>query len=229
MKEEIKAVFKSRLFVLLCVFFAVCVGCAVAVAMINYSEHRYLCQAIFVLFGVSFFLLIRTIIKIFRKFFKENPALLDSVKKRISAFFRKIDDAVRRLLHMKPRSAYFGGEDEKKTGHGIGKKRGENGPGRTVKRVIKWRSLDENRAKIRFMFAQAVNDAISSGYKYRYSHTARRLKADLAKTDRAKLLFDLYEDVRYTDHMPEIEDETIEYLLQPDPVEGEKKKKRRKN
>ena len=228
MKEEIKAIFKDRLFVMFCVFFAVCAGCAAAVAMINYSEHRYLCQAIFVVFGVSFFLMIRALVKIYRKFFKENPALLDAIKKKIAAFFYKIDDAVRRVLHMRPRSAYFGGADEKKSGYGVFKKYGQTGT-KTVKRVIRWKSLDENRAKIRFMFAQAVNDAISSGYKYKYSHTARRLKADLAKTDRAKLLFDLYEDVRYTDHMPEIEDETIEYLLEPEPVETEQKKKRRKS
>ena len=78
------------------------------------------------------------------------------------------------------------------------------------------------------MFAKAVNDGIAAGYKYKYSHTARRLKADLAKTDRSKLLFDLYEDVRYTNHMTEIEDETIEYLLEPEPEEQTPKKKRKK-
>lgn len=226
-KEEIKAIFKDRLFLLACIFFAVCVGCAVAVAMINYSEHRYLCQAIFAVFGVSFFFLVRTIIKIYKKFFKENPALLDAVKKKISALFYKIDDAVRRFLHMRPRSAYFGGKDEKKSGYSLFKKYEQAGT-KTVKRAIRWKSLEENREKIRFMFAQAVNDGIAAGYKYKYSHTARRLKADLAKTDRAKLLFDLYEDVRYTDHMPEIEDETIEYLLEPEPAETEQKKKRRR-
>ena len=226
-KEEIKAIFKDRLFLLFCLFFSVCAGCAVAEVLINYSEHRYLCQAIFAVFGVSFFFLIRTIIKIYKKFFKENPALLEAIKSRIAAFFYKIDDAVRRILHMRPRTAYFGGKDEKKSGYGIFKKY-EQGGGKTVKRAIKWKSLEENRAKIRFMFAKAVNDGIAAGYKYKYSHTARRLKADLAKTDRAKLLFDLYEDVRYTNHMTEIEDETIEYLLEPEPVGTEQKKKRRR-
>ncbi len=228
MKEEIKKIFKDRLFVLFCVFFAVCAGCTVAVSLINYSEHRYISQAFFAVFGVSLFFLIRTIIKIYKKFFKENPALLDSIKKKIAAFFYKIDDAVRKILHMRPRSAYFGGKDEKRSEYGVFKKR-EYGGAKTVKRVIKWKSLEENRAKIRFMFAKAVNDGIAAGYKYKYSHTARRLKADLAKTDRSKLLFDLYEDVRYTNHMTEIEDETIEYLLTPDPVEDDQKKKRRKN
>ena len=213
---------------LLCVFFAVCVGCAVAVALINYSEHRYLSQAIFAVFGVSFFFMIRTIIKIYKKFFKENPALLDAIKKKVAAFFNKIDDAVRKFLHMKPRSAYFGGKDEKKSGYGFMKKYGKPDEGKTAKRVIKWRSIEENRLKIRFMFAKAVNDGIAAGYKYKYSATARRLKADLAKTDRSKLLFDLYEDVRYTNHATEIEDETIEYLLEPEPVETEQKKKKRR-
>ena len=39
MKEELKKILKDRLFVLFCVFFAVCIGCVVAVSLINYSEH----------------------------------------------------------------------------------------------------------------------------------------------------------------------------------------------
>ncbi len=228
MKEELKAIFKSGLFITFCVYLFISIAAAVAVGIIKYSKHPYLCQAIFVVFAAAFFLTIKTLIKIYRKFFKENPALTKAIREKIAAFFAKIDEVIRRVLHLKPRSAYFGGKDEKKAGFSLFKK-DEAEQKRTVKHVIKWKSLEENRAKIRFMFAKAVNDGIASGYKYKYSHTARRLKADLAKTDRAKLLFDLYEDVRYTDHLPEIEDETIEYLLTPDPVETEQKKKRRKN
>ena len=210
-----------------CVYLLIAAGAAVAVAIISYSKHPYLCQALFVVFGAAFFLAIRTLIKIYRKFLKENPALLKAIKDKIAAFFSKIDEVIRRVFHMKPRSVYFGGKDEKKAGFSLFKK-GEDGQVRTVKRVIKWKSLEENRAKIRFMFAKAVNDGIASGYKFKYSHTARMLKADLAKTERKELLFDLYEDVRYTNHMTEIEDETIEYLLEPEPEEQTPNKKRKR-
>lgn len=228
MKEQFKAFVHDRLFVFFCIYTSLIAASAVTLSQLNYSEQRYLCQLFYVILVVSLVLWLRIVIKIYKKFFREaGSSAFEKIKNKLTAVFLKIDGKLRQLLHMKPRSAYFGGKDERKTEYNILKRysHGESGA-KAVK--IKWKSLEENRQKIRFMFAKAVYDGIASGYKFKYSNTARRLKKDLAKTERQKKLFDLYEDVRYTDHGTEIDDETIEYLLTPEPEEQPAGKKRRK-
>ena len=223
MKEKFKKAVRDPLFIRLCVLLAVMIALAVA-AVLMYGKPAFavVLPFIYVLYAIVLFFFAKTLIKLYLKYFKEKKERKESrIRKKIKAFFRSADEKIRKFLNLKPRGAFFGGDDtEYREKDGYYKRKREKG----ADRRIKWSDLRENREKIRYLFAARVSEGISDGAPVSSSDTARQIEKKIGKDDRDELLFSLYESVRYTDKNEPISDGTVSYLSERGATERKKKK-----
>lgn len=226
-RENFKKFRRDPIFYVSLVTSGITVALAIASVFVDYETKRYTVHALWVGGFAALIVTVWLLVKAYKKYFKEDGVRLKGkIAEKILNFFIFIEDNIRRILHLSPRVAYFGGHDERVKLYTVPDTRPKaRGMGKDTK--VKWKNIEENRMKIRYLYAQLLGKAIGNGYKFKYSSTARQIKKDLSNTERTELLFELYEDIRYTDHGTEVEDETVEYLLQKDETESKEKKKRR--
>ena len=222
MREKIKKAVKDPLFLQLCLY-AVAMA---ALAVINIIAHgkpelSYLLQLIYAAYALLLFFFVKTLIKLWLKYFREKKERKESkLRKKLRAVWNRVDERIRRVFNLKPRGMFFGGEDTEYdlTDDNSAYRERKNGAAR-----IKWSALRENREKVRYLYAARVAASISDGAYITVSDTARQVEKKLSSNERDELLFELYEDVRYTNHNRRIDDGEISYLCEKENI---KKKKR---
>ncbi|MBO4423513.1 MAG: hypothetical protein J5879_08740 [Clostridia bacterium] len=224
MKDKLRQIVSDRLFIRSCALLASLLALAViGVTLFGRQEYRYVLQGVYVLYAVLLFFFVKTLIQIYIKYFRQKKKKKERHRlgKRLMRLLKLADDTLRSFFNMRPRGAYFGGEDTRYDADmTVGEKSGRS----RADARIKWSSLRENREKVRFLYAQRVDEGISDGIAVLPSDTARQTEKKLGKDDRDKLLFELYESVRYTDHNVPVDDGTVNYLSERGTVERKKKK-----
>lgn len=224
MKEKFRKMIRDTLFVRLCVLLFVMIALAVTAAvMYGKPAFAVVLPFIYVIYALILFFFVKTLIKLYLKYFRQKKAKKESrLRKKIKSFFRSADEKIRKFLNLKPRGAFFGGDDteySEKDGFYYKRKR-EKG----ADRRIKWNDLRENREKIRYLFAARVNEGMSDGADVYASDTARQIEKKIGKDDRDELLFSLYESVRYTDKNEPVDDGTVSYLSEKNTTQKKNKR-----
>lgn len=102
------------------------------------------------------------------------------------------------------RSFIFGEEDEESK-----RKR------HSIKSTSKWRDMQENSERIRFLYIKYIVKIIKGGYKYDNALTPNEVREDLEITEEhdENELFDLYNGARYSGGSVFISDEQVESVM----------------
>lgn len=223
MKEKTKNILRDPRFIRLCVFLALLIAFAVAAIIIHGKPQLvYVLQGIYVVYAVILFFFIKTLVQLYIKYFRQKKAKRESrIKKKLKAIFNSADEKLRKFFNLKPRNAFFGGDDTEYSAQSAsgGRKREK-----ASDRRIKWGDLNENKQKIRYLFAARVSEGIADGADISSSDTARQIEKKISKTERDKVLFSLYESIRYTNRNEIIDDGTVSYLSEKQTAQRKKKK-----
>lgn len=223
MKEKFRKVIRDTLFIRLCVLLVIMIALAAA-AILIYGKPAFaiVLPFIYVIYAVILFFFIKTLIKLYLKYFREKKAKKESkLKKKLKRFFQNADEKIRKFFNIKPRSVFFGGYDTEYSEKDL-RRAGRREKG--ADRRTKWSDLRENREKIRYLFAARVSEGVSDGANVYSSDTARQIEKKISKTERDEMLFSLYESVRYTDKNEPIDDGTVAYLSERNTAQRKKKK-----
>ena len=223
MKEKFRKAIRDPLFIRFCLLLLAAVALAV-IALIIYGKpaFSYVLQGIYVVYAVVLFFFVKTLIQLYLKYFRQKKERKESrLRKKIRSFFKAADEKIRRFFNLKPRGAFFGGDDTEYSEKEL-RRAGRREKG--ADRRLKWSDLRENRQKIRYLFAARVSEGISDGASISASDTARQIEKKISKTERDETLFSLYESVRYTNKNEPIDDGTVSYLSERDARERKKKK-----
>ncbi len=151
---------------------------------------------------------------IFDKFLfamKKMASGIAGVSRKILGFFGIRFDRFKRGRDEK--SFIFGEEDEDE------RRRKRH----SIKSTSKWRDMNENADKIRFLYIKYIVKMIKGGYKFRNALTPNEVREDLDFDEEAPdgELFDLYNGARYSGGSVFITDEQVEYAQAV--VNGKKK------
>ena len=174
---------------------------------------RYIQQGAYVITGIFALIAIMSLRRllpktlrraVFDKFFytmKKMASSLSGISRKFLSFFGVKFDRFKRTRDEK--SFVFGEEDEENTR----RKR------RLAKASSKWRDMEENAEKIRFLYIKYIFKVIKGGYKFRPVLTPNEVKADLDFDEDApdKELFDLYYGARYSGGSVYRTDEQVEF------------------
>ena len=227
MKKKLKAAVSDPIFIRICVLFAVMAALGVTAALLfGNKRFTYVLQAIYVVYVPLLFFTVRDIIRLYIRYFREKKEKKPSkLKNKLKTFFRRVEDKVRTFFDLKPKYAYFGGEDESVDAEDVTGR--EKKSRKRADTRIAWTSIHKNEEKIRFLYAKRINAGIDAGAAIAPSDTARQAKEKVECDERDEVLFDLYESVRYTDHNVSVSDGTIGYLNEKKHMDKNKKKKKR--
>lgn len=196
---------KKRLILLLALF-ALSGGAAYAAYSI--PQWRYWQQFAYIVAAILLFValaLLRKYLKI--KYSVRVQRFLLKMIARFRSAVRKIVDKICKKLGIKRRQFYRGAGD---TASFIFSR--DNNPA-GAKRVFshrpKWRDMETNAMKVRFLYLRYIVRQIKRGFGFRNSDTARQIGEKLANEDNV-MLFTLYESVRYA-NFTGVTDEEVEY------------------
>lgn len=223
MKEKLRKTVRDPLFIRLCVLLVLMIALAVA-AVLMYGKPAFaiVLPFIYVVYAIILFFFLKTLIKLYLKYFREKKERKESkLRKKLRQFFQSADEKIRRFFNIKPRSAFFGGIDTEYSEKEL-RRAGKREKG--ADRRVKWSDLRENQQKIRYLFAARMSEGISDGATVYSSDTARQIEKKISKTERDETLFSLYESVRYTNKNEPIDDGTVSYLSEKNTVQRKKKK-----
>lgn len=223
MKEKFRKAVSDPLFIRLCVLLTVMIALAVA-AILMYGKPAFaiVLPFIYVIYAVILFFFLKTLIKLYLKYFREKKERKESkLRKKLRQFIHSADEKIRRFFNIKPRSVFFGGDDTEYSEKEL-RRAGRREKG--ADRRVKWSDLRQNSDKIRYLFAARVSEGISDGADVYASDTARQIEKKISRTERDEMLFSLYESVRYTDKNEPISDGTVSYLSEKNTAERKKKK-----
>ena len=223
MKRKLKAAVRDPQFTVLIISAAVMISLGVAAALIYGSEKlRYVLQGIYASYAVTAVFFVRAVILLYKRHFRqEKPKKQSKIKTKLKAFFKAAEEKLRRLLDMKPKYAYFGGEDEQTDMTS----ESQNDRKKHADARIKWSSLRQNGEKVRFLYAERIKNGNDSGAGIVPADTARQAREKLGGADaRDDALIAAYERVRYSAD-PEIDDGTVSYLSDKGAQAVKRKKK----
>ena len=113
MKEKFRKAVSDPLFIRLCVLLTVMIALAVA-AIIMYGKPAFaiVLPFIYVIYAVILFFFLKTLIKLYLKYFREKKERKESkLRKKLRQFIHSADEKIRRFFNIKPRSVFFGGDD----------------------------------------------------------------------------------------------------------------------
>ena len=226
MKKKLRAAISDPQFIVLVITAAVMIALGVAAALMYGKEQlRTVLSVVYFLYVPFAFFFFRALFRLYKKhFYEKKPKRSSKLINKLKTVLRSAEEKLRRLLDLKPKLAFFGGEDSQTGAEDVydGSEHRRRADGR-----IKWSSLRKNEEKLRYLYAQRVHDGIGEGVGIAASDTARQVRSKLGGDDpRDDVLFSLYESVRYTDHNVPVSDGTIGYLNEKKHMDkGEKKKK----
>lgn len=169
------------------------------------EENKYWKQFFAILALIFIFFTMRNLLKYMQKEYGEKiKKAVEKMWRRFSEFTKRIKEKIKKRLGIKGRNIYYGARNKRSFIFP-----NETRSKRTSReRAMRWRDMDTNEKKIRYLFAMFIVRRIKNGYQYRHSYTARKVKKDLADEE-TKLLFDLYEVAKYTPN-PNINDDEVE-------------------
>lgn len=169
------------------------------------DENKYWKQFFAILAAVFIFFTMRNLMKHMKNEYGDRiKRAVERMWQRIGEFTRKIKEKIKKRLGIKGRNIYYGARNRRSFifPSETRSKRSSR------EKAMRWRDMDTNEKKIRYLFAMFIVRRMKSGYNYRHSYTARRVKRDLADEETA-LLFDLYEVAKYTPN-PNISDDEVD-------------------
>jgi hypothetical protein len=132
---------------------------------------------------------------------KKMASNISGISKKILSFLGfKFD----RFKRGRDEKSFIFGEDDEETRK---KKR------HSVKASSKWKDMEDNAEKIRFLYIKYIVKVIKGGYKFRTALTPNEVKDDLDFDDGQpdKELFDLYYGARYSGGSVYITDEQVAF------------------
>lgn len=169
------------------------------------EENKYWKQFFAIIAAIFIFLTMRNLLKHMKKEYGDKiKKAVEKMWQRFSNFTKRIKEKIKKRLGIKGRNIYYGARNKRSFIFP-----NETRTKRTSReKAMRWRDMDTNEKKIRYLFAMFIVRRIKSGYNYRHSYTARQVKNDLADED-TSLLFDLYEVAKYTSN-PHISEEEVD-------------------
>ena len=158
------------------------------------DENKYWKQFFAIIAAIFVFLTMRNLTRYMKNEYGEKiRKAVERMWQRFSDFTKRIKEKIKRRLGIKGRNIYYGARNKRSfifPNETRGKRASRD-------KAMRWRDMDTNEKKIRYLFAMFIVRRIKSGYNYRHSYTARRVINDLANDENA-LLFDLYEVAKYS-------------------------------
>ena len=113
MKEKFRKAIRDPLFIRFCLLLLTMIALAVtAIILFGKPAYSYVLQGIYVVYAVVLFFFVKTLIQLYLKYFRQKKERKESrLRKKIRSFFRAADEKIRRFFNLKPRGAFFGGDD----------------------------------------------------------------------------------------------------------------------
>ncbi len=172
-----------------------------------YHYPYQLCCVVLAICILGLFINLRKIVPNHVKAYIRNK-IYNFVKKYIAEPLQKFNDKVRKFLGL-PEKQRLGGDDESSfifdfEGNNLFRKF------QSVKSQLRWKDLETNAEKIRFLFIKYFVKLIKSGYKYKAIKTPDEVRAELKLKDEPEQLFILYTGARYSGGRYNITDENVE-------------------
>ena len=176
----------------------------------DYSELRYLRQAFFVLMLISAIIFLICLWKLFPKKLLINYGRIFMNALGISGAIEKIYKKLHEIFGLPDRASLRGSKDKKSfivdnPLKRILKKRTD-----ADKTKLKWKDLETNQAKIRYIYAMYIRKSIKEGFHFDASKTPDELSNKLTLNDESKKLFGIYVGARYSDGSFEIDDNDVD-------------------
>ena len=174
------------------------------------DTSRYLHQACGLTMGITAVYAVLVFRKAIPKKLKQDIAsAVASVFQRVAQDFRKVAKAIRHALGIpdppvrvraKDERSFVFGSDENKASRRF--KQGEQ---------LRWKDLDNNADKIRFIYIKFINRLTKKGYKFKTINTPlETLKQWNLEKESCAYMFPLYTDARYSGGRRPITDEEVE-------------------
>lgn len=171
---------------------------------------RYIQQLTYIITAVFTLLALLSLRKLIPKSLKRAvfEKLFKTVK-RVTKTFTRISAKVLKAFGIKPKSKKQ--RDEKSFIFGDKTERRQ----KRVKSNAKWRELEDNSERIRFVYVKYIAKAIKDGYRYFVFNTPREVRDNLKLEDYTfdYRLFELYNGARYSGGSVYISDEQLESAL----------------
>ncbi len=177
----------------------------------DYSELRYLRQAFFVLMLISAIFFIIFLWKLFPKklFISYGRIFMNALG--ISGAIEKIYKKLHEIFGLPDKGSMRGIKDKKSfivdnPLKRILKKRSDS----EDKTKLKWKELETNQARIRYIYAMYIRKSIKEGFHFDASKTPDELSHKLRLNDESEKLFGMYVGARYSDGSFKIDDDDVD-------------------
>ncbi len=173
---------------------------------------RYVQQLTYIIMGVSALIAVLSLRKLIPKSLKRAIfSKLFKAVKRVTKRITLISTKVLRAIGIKPKKRRKL-RDEKSFIFGDADSRARQ---KRVKSTLKWRELEDNAERMRFVYVKYVAKAIKSGYKHFPFNTPREVRDGLKLEDYTLdyQLFELYNGARYSGGSVPISDTELENAL----------------
>ena len=174
--------------------------------------YRYIQQLTYIIMAVCAFVAVLSLRKLIPKSLKRAvfEKLFKAVKK-VTGTIKRISTKVLRAIGIKPKKKKKL-RDEKSFifGDGDGRMRQKK-----VKSSMKWRELEDNAERIRFVYLKYIAKVIKDGYRHFPFNTPREVRDGLKLEDYTLdyQLFELYNGARYSGGSVPISDAQLENAL----------------
>lgn len=203
--NKFKQIIRDKLFIRSCICVLICIilTCLLSLSFIGKYEKQF----IYVFGAITLFAFFRSVSKLLRKYSQEkDERFIGKISSKLSSFFTRLSEK----FGIGKSKYLYGGDDEIIYGYNF--KNEDKKEKQKKKKPIKWKNLEDNETKIRFLYVRYITAAMSFGYTFKTHHTPRTVKSLTSKNDVSDALFDLYESVRYSHVHPIINDADIEKL-----------------
>lgn len=219
---KFKQIIKDALFIKALVCLLLTVPCIVIVC--TPTSGRYAKQGAYAVGIILWILIIRYLLKLYKKYRDDSqPTLLGRISSKFANAVTLFNSKILERLGIKPQKYLYGGDDEVTYGRIAQDEKQKKKSSQRKK--IKWKSIDDNPDKIRYLYAKFVMQP-HGDYRFSPAHTPSTIKHRTADTDTEKQLFDVYESVRYANNVCTINDDTVEELSHCVFDSGKKRRKK---
>lgn len=175
--------------------------------------YRYLQQLTYIITAITAFIAVVSLRKLIPKSLKRAvfESLFKAVKK-VTKTITRISTKVLRAIGIKPKKRKKRMRDEKSFIFGDKDARIRQ---KKVKSNLKWRELEDNAERVRFVYLKYIAKIIKDGYKHFPFTTPREVRDGLGLEDYTLdyQLFELYNGARYSGGSVHISDAQLENAL----------------
>ena len=175
------------------------------------DTSRYLHQLCGLIMGITAIYAVLVFRKAIPKKLKQDISnAVVSVFKRVAQDFRKVAKAIRHALGIPDPPVRVRAKDERSFVFDME----DNNLARRFKQMgnqLRWKDLEDNADKIRFIYIKFINRLIKKGYKFKTINTPlETLKQWNLENEACAYMFPLYTDARYSGGRRPIADEEVE-------------------